>query len=270
MKLRFNEKVHGYFLDGRRIKAVTTVAKVPEDGYALDQWRKRMVAIGVAYNPDLAAQVKLADSEGDKDLLNECAEEAMTRAGAHLAAEAGTKAHATSEAHDRGEEHDDAFTAARWQMMLDAAGFDIDPEMIERMVVYPDEKIAGRFDRLPIRRTDGCHVLADLKTGASAVRYPHSTIIQLALYANAPVLSGELAVIAEDEEGNKTWQTEDFTSLPEDLDRETGYVLYMPEGGELEVWAANLKLGWKCVQDICLPTLRWRAIPHERLIKRVA
>jgi hypothetical protein len=48
VKLRYDDKQHAYWLDGRRCKGVTTVAKIPEDTYRLSLWSQRQVAIGVA------------------------------------------------------------------------------------------------------------------------------------------------------------------------------------------------------------------------------
>ena len=42
MHLKYNDRQHAYWLDGSRCKGVTTVAKIPDDTYNLDQWRKRM------------------------------------------------------------------------------------------------------------------------------------------------------------------------------------------------------------------------------------
>jgi hypothetical protein len=263
MKLKYNDKVHGYWLDGKRLKGVSTAAKLLDDSYSLDQWRKRMVAIGVAGSEELIEKINRTD-QGDRDGLNNLAEEALQLAGASLAAEAGTATHTETERVDRGEPAD-PLVAMRWRGMLASAGLEIVPEMIERVVIYPEHRIAGRFDRLVRRVSDGKLVTIDLKTGTSAVRYPQATVTQLAMYANAPLLAGEMTVVDE-----VTSFTEIFTPMPDDLDRETGYMLHMPADGDAGVYSLNLKLGWKCVEQIILPGLRWRALPHEKLIKKVA
>lgn len=272
MKLKYNDKVHGYWLDGKRCKGVSTIAKLLDDSYSLDQWRKRMVLLGAAQSEDLIDRVN-ATAQDDRDALNDLAEEALTLAGASIAADAGTEAHTQTERSDRGEAAD-PIVAARWQDMLQSVGLEIDTSLIERVVVYPEQRICGRFDRLARRIIDGRLVTVDLKTGASAVRYPHSTVTQLAAYANAPLLAGEMEDVSplpvEDPQYGYVGLTEDFTPLPDDLDREVGYMLHMPFDGEHAVYSVNLKLGWKCVNDLIFPALRWRSMPHDKLIKRVS
>lgn len=262
MKLKYVEGHHGYYLDGKRCKGVSSVAKIPEDTWALDQWRKRMVAIGVAHDDDLVLAIRKA--HGDRDIINELAEEAMTGAGAHLAADRGTQVHATTEAHDLGQDVDDAFDAHRWSSLLDAHGFDVVPRLVERVVVFPEHRICGRFDRFALRRHDYRLAAIDLKTGKSAIRYPHSTVIQLALYANAPLMAGEMEEV---EPG--VFVTEEFEPLPESLDRETGYVIYLPDGADSGVHPVNLKLGLKAFNEVILPTLAWRQTSQEKLIRRL-
>lgn len=262
MKLKYVEGHHGYYLDGKRCKGVSSVAKIPEDTFGLDQWRKRMVAIGVAHDPLIADAVVKAGS--DKTTLNGLAELAMTGAGAHLAAERGTAVHATSEAYDLGQNVDDAFDAQRWANTIEAAGFTIVPDLIERVVVYPEYRICGRFDRFALRSHDGRLAALDLKTGPSAINYPHSTVLQLAMYANAPLMAGPM-----DEIEPGVFVTEEFYPLPESLDRETGYVIYLPDGADSGVHPVNLKLGWQAFNEVVLPTLAWRKQPHEKLIRRL-
>jgi hypothetical protein len=263
VRLKYVERVHGYWLDGVRCKGVSTVAKIPEDTWNLDQWRKRMVAVGVAGNPELVAAIQGAKPD-DKNLLNDLAEQAMAEAGAHLKAERGTQVHTTTEQHDLGQDVDDAFDAERWRMTLDGAGFDVIPSLIERVVVFPEQKICGRFDRYALRRHDGMLAALDLKTGPSAIKYPHSTVIQLAMYANAPLMAGPM-----DEVEPGVFVTEEFTPLPANLDREVGYVIYLPDGSDGGVHPVNLKAGWKAVNEVVFPTLGWRKYPLEKLIRRL-
>ena len=75
MRLKYDDKWHSYWLDGRRCKCVTTVAKIPDDTYSLDQWRKRQVAIGMAMSPPLVERAAAHFDERDK--VDEVAEEAM-------------------------------------------------------------------------------------------------------------------------------------------------------------------------------------------------
>lgn len=268
MKLRYNDKVHGYWLaeDGGKLvrcKGVSTCAKIPDDDFTLSEWRKRMVAIGVAHNTILSMDIRQA--HGDRNKIDLLAEQAMTEAGAHLAAEAGTAAHTRTEKHDAGEAVEDfEMQLVRWRGMLDTAGLEIVTDLIERVVVYPEQRICGRFDRLARRLSDGKLVCIDLKTGTSAVKYPHAVATQLAMYANAPLLAGTMTEVEPGVE-----ETQEFYPLPDDLDRETGYLMHLPEDGEAAVYAVNLKLGWRVTEEVIFPTLNWRSVPVKDVIRKL-
>jgi len=262
MKLKYNDKIHAYWLDGKRCKGMSTLSKVPDDTFSLDQWRKRMVLLGVARKPELAKQA--AAHHDDRDKLNAIAEEALVIAGASDAANAGTATHRIIERHILGEEiilTDDAkLVVANFAQVMESVGLRPIPEAVEQVVVYPEQRVAGRFDHLAYRIADDRPVVVDVKTGASAIRYPHATSVQLAGYANAP-LHATLPI-------GRDGVTEEFLPPPEGLDREVGYVVSMTDEGA-HVYSVNLKLGWKCLEQIIFPTLNWRSIPAEKLIKRV-
>lgn len=262
MKLKYNDKVHGYWLDGKRCRGVSTCAKIPDDTFALDQWRKRQVAIGLAMKPSLLESV--AAHHNDRSKLDLLCEEAMTAAGASDAAEAGTAAHRVTERMDSDEEiiwtPAARRTANQWKAVLEHGGIDIVTDLVERVVVYPEWRLCGKFDRVGRRRSDGRLVAIDLKTGESAVRYPHAVATQLALYANAPLLAGEWDGL--------DGETEHFEPLPADLDREVGYMIHLPADDDASIYAVNLKLGWKCVQEVIFPTLAWRDTPVGKIIKK--
>src|SRR5690606_25575916 len=145
-KLKYVDKTHAYYLDGKRAKSVTTVAKVPEDGYALELWGKRMVAIGMASAPHLVEAA--AAHFDDRDKLNEIVEEAETLARTHHAATRGTAMHRVTERADRGEAMllTDllAATVDAWRAALDVAGYEVLPEFIERAVGYREQRKVGR------------------------------------------------------------------------------------------------------------------------------
>jgi PD-(D/E)XK nuclease superfamily len=263
MKLRYTDSNHSYWLDGKRCRGISTTAKILDDTYDLDRWRKRMVAKGVAMSDELVEAINGLD-EGDKSSLDDLAEQAIILAGATTAADRGTRQHAVTEAHDRGEKHDDPVTADRWASTLKAAGFRIEDALIERCVVWPEQKIVGRFDRLAWRESDGQLVVIDLKTGSSAIRYPQSTVLQLTMYANAPLLAGEMT---EFEEGK--FETEEFTPMPAVLDPDVGYIIHLPDDGDGGVYSVNLRLGLRAAKDIVFPALRWRGLKHDKLIRKV-
>ncbi len=253
MKLTYNDRQHAYWLDGHRCKSVTTVAKIPDDTYALDQWRKRMVVTGMAMSPPLVERAAAHFDERDK--LDEIAEEALVVARSHEAAARGTAAHRITERIDLGLQVIDTELSrqveAAWTKALDDAGLDVVPELVERIVVYPQRFIAGRFDRICRRRSDQHGVIVDLKTGDNAVRYPHSISVQLAMYANAPAMAGPIPPAGG--------TTTHFDELPAKLDREVGYIVHMPAEDKAEVVPIDIAAGWQAVEQIVFPVLEWRA-----------
>lgn len=252
MKLRYDDQSHAYWLDGVRCKSVTTVAKIPDDTYNLEQWGNRQVAIGLAMKPDLVQAV--AAHVEDRDKLNELCQQAREIAGANDASRRGTAAHRITELHDQGKDVIATELAtsilASWTEVLDAAGLEVVPEWMERIVVFPEHRICGKFDRIVRRKRDGALVIADLKTGERAIKYPHSIAVQMALYANAPAVAAELPPSGG--------TTEDFSPLPDGLDRNVGYIIHIPEMGTASVAEVDIAGGWEVARDVCFPVLRWR------------
>ena len=257
MKLRYDDDQHYYWLDGKRCKSVTTVAKIPEDLYRLQQWEKRQVAIGLASDPDLIEAV--AAHVDDDDILNGLCEKAKEKAGANRASRRGTAGHRVTERHDAGQDIIPTPMAtdivAGWGQVLAAAGLEIIPELMERIVVFPDQRICGKFDRIA-RTRKGRLVMLDLKTGERAIKYPHAIAVQLALYANAPMMAGTL---------NWKGETEEFEPLPE-LDRKWGVVIHLPENGPAQAVKIDIEAGWETAKEICFPTIRWRSKRQNDLV----
>ncbi len=261
MKLRFDEENHAYYLDGVRAKGVTSGAKIPEDTYNLEQWEKRMVAIGLASDPDLL-QAVAAHTE-DKKILNGLCDKAKTIAKADRGSQRGTAAHRVTELHDEGKyvvPTELATTVvAGWSAILDACGFEIIPDYMERIVVYPDLKVCGMFDRI-VRTRKGKLVILDLKSGENAIQYPRPMAVQLALYANAPLLAGKL---------DRNGETTDFEPMPE-VDKKWGVIIHLPETGPVQAVRIDIEKGWKAAQEIVFPTYRWRKVYPEQLLKPLA
>lgn len=252
MKLSYNDRQHAYWLDGARCKGVTSVAGIPDDTYNLQQWAKRTVALGMAVDTSLSERA-LAHHD-DKRELGYVAEDAMRAAKAHEAADRGTAVHRVLERHDLGENIIDTPQSralrAAYDKALDAAGLVVVPEYVERIVVYPEHKIAGRFDRLMRRRRDGKLVIADVKTGSGAVKYPHKTAVQLALYANAPLMAGDIPRDGGD--------TEDFEKLPDKIDMRWGYIIFAPSSDAIEVVKIDIARGWSKGWKAAQLALDWR------------
>lgn len=257
MKLNYKDKGHEYWLTQgsrkQRCKSVTGLAKIPDDTYHLDLWKLRSVAIGLAKSPTLLESV--AAHHTDKRKLNDLCEEALKVAGAGDAAERGTMTHRVAERVDRGEEAIETATsrkiAANWDNALKEAKLTVVPELTERCVVYPDQLVCGKFDRI-LGRADGSLVMADIKSGQNAVAFPHGISIQLALYAYAPLL----AAAWDGLDGEVT----DFDPLPDELDKKVGLIIHMPSPDEpARIHEINIVAGQRMVENVIWPTLKWRA-----------
>jgi PD-(D/E)XK nuclease superfamily len=251
VKLRYDDANHAYWLDGKRCRSISAVAKIPDDTYSLEQWRKRQILVGVATLPGLVERA--AAHFDDRDALDRIAEEALTAARSHEAAAHGTAAHRITERIDLGEMILDSPQAravrAAWQEALGRAGLVIVPELVERIVLYPERRIVGRFDRIARREADDQLVVLDIKTGTSAVRYPHAVAVQLALYAYAPLMAAPLP------RGGGT--TEVFEEMA-DVDRSVGYMVHMADDDKADVLAVDLEAGWRGAQA-SFGVLDWRA-----------
>ncbi len=250
-RLIYNDEKHTYYLNGRRAKGCTTVAKLAPDSYQLEQWRKRQVAIGFTLEPRLRERVAV-DLE-NKDAVDAVCEEAMRVAGAHHAANRGTQRHRASEIFDTGgtliTEQQEA-DARAWVRTLDAYGIEIVKDYIEGFAIWPEFNVAGRFDR--IAKYDGRHVMLDLKSGANAVKYAQGTSVQLALYAYAPLISKTISTA-----GDKS-TIEEWTPPPADLDLKTGYVVLLGDGMDVgELWEIDIEHGWLGAQ-LALNMVNWR------------
>jgi hypothetical protein len=256
VKLRYNDKVHGYWLDGKRCKGVSTIAKATDDSTALDLWSKRMVLVGAASSPQLVEAAAAHFDEREK--LDELAEEALRLAKSHHAAMTGTAVHRVLERADLGESilmtPDANAVILSWNRLLDAAGFEVVPEYVERIVVYPDRRIAGRLDRILRRKTDGRLFLGDVKTGQNAVKYPHSTAIQLAGYGNAPLMVGA----APSKVDGDAVEYDTFEPMP-DIDKDIAYVAHVTGPESIELVPFNIAAAWDAVERIVFPMLfEWR------------
>jgi hypothetical protein len=254
LKLSYNDRQHAYWLDGKRCKGVTTVAKVPDDTYNLQNWQKRQVALGMAFDETLIERA-IAHHD-DKQALNLVAEDALRAAKSHQAAARGTAIHRTLERHDLGEHIIDTAQnralRAAYDKALDAAGLTVLPQYIERIVVHPKVNVAGRLDRIFKRRRDGKYVIGDIKSGSNAVKYPQSTSVQLAMYAYAELMAGPIPADGGD--------TEEFEKLPEKLDLKFGYIVHAPDEHTVEIVKIDIARGWKIAQNAIFPILEWRNV----------
>ena len=216
----------------------TTWAKTLADTWALTEWLKRVVAVGMARRPDrlaLAAN-KTAD---DKDALREVIEAAEETGGANEKRRIGTALHEMLEIIDGGgtanvpaqfAPHVVAYRAA-----LESGGVRVIPELIERVIVVDSLTVAGTADR--IVEVDGKRYIADLKTGSDPLKFGRGEIsIQLALYAR----------------GDALWNTATSTREPmPEVDQTKALVIHLPATDAAPVctlhWV-DIEAGWQAAQ----------------------
>jgi hypothetical protein len=253
VKLVYNDEQHAYWLDGRRVKSASKVANICADMFTVEQWGKRMVAIGMTLDPSLAERV--AVDLDNKETINKVCDKAKDLAKANAKAERGTQRHRVLELLLLGQ--DDMFItpqqkadAVVLQRTLDRYHLEPIPDRVEQFIAYPDDGVVGRYDA--ILRHDGGTVLVDLKGGINAVRYPHSTLTQLALYRFAPYTSK--AIIKN---GDKS-TVDEWTGWPDDLNDEVAYVIHCDDEAEVgDLYRLDLAHG-KAGAELALQVVAWR------------
>jgi hypothetical protein len=174
--LKFNAKVHRYWLDGKPVPGVTTLLKDGLPKPALIYWSARTVAEYVADNPDAIETLRDMGREPMVNALKGVPWEKRDKAAAK-----GTDIHALAERVVHGEDVevpeelvDSVQGYADW---LDR--FDVRPVLTERSCANRKHWYAGRFDLIADIGPD--RWLLDAKTGGA---YPDAAL-QLDAYRNA-------------------------------------------------------------------------------------
>lgn len=238
--LKYNDDAHAYWVDGKRWSTASSYGKRIEDGTRLELWGKRMVLKGAAQDPSCLHDV-IAHQDDDK-ALNDIAARCMSIAGANDASRKGSTRHRIFELSDLGKLHVSTPEVDRyvelWEGALSAAGVEILPEYVERVVVCPELGVCGMFDR--VARYNGRLVVVDLKTGKGKVAFAHAMAVQLAIYAHAAWLAAGEGVRTGDV---TTWA--EFEPMPQ-VDQEVGLIIAMPvDSDEAEVHEIDLERGWR-------------------------
>jgi hypothetical protein len=253
MRLTYTDSSHRYRLDGTPSKSASGAAKITADDFALEQWEKRMVAVGMTVRPDLAERV--AVDLTNREAIQAVCDDAKEAAKANNAANRGSQRHRVLELTLLGQT-DEFVTEQQRQdgRILDRTldRYSLEPmlDRVEQFVVWPQIPICGRYDC--ILKYGGTPAMFDLKSGRSAVDYPHSTVTQLALYAYAPKTSKTITRKGD------SWMCEDWTTMPDGMDLDVGYVILVGDDDEVgTLYALDLKHGYRAA-TAAMEIVAWR------------
>ena len=209
----------------------TTFVDVLEDKYNLQQWEKRMVALGLAARRDLLLAV-VASKPDDKKHLDDIAKQAKEAALASAGATIGTALHSLAERIDRGQETGPVPEEYRGDLEAYInATHGLEMLAIEQFTVLDALKIGGIPDRVA-RIGDRCFI-ADIKTGS--IEFGALKIaMQLAVYSRSvpyDFLTGE----------RDPWTIE--------LDQDRAIVIHLPErSGTCTLHWVDIARGWEAVE----------------------
>lgn len=262
MKLVYHDTKHAYYLDGKRCKGVTTVAKIPTDTWSIDRYNERQVAIGMAVDRNIAENV--ATHIDNKDRLNNLVEDAKWAAKSHLKADRGTQMHRVLELILLGQEiklltDQQRRDAEVLKRTLDRYKLTPHMNLTEQFVCWPQHLVAGRFDAV-LERPDGTLWLVDLKSGPNAIKYPQSTACQLALYARAPHVSVDAPAFG-DRQTIENWRT-----MPEKLDYKWARVLLCePDATTGTMHRIDIQHGWGGAMK-ALELVKWRKVNNTDIV----
>jgi hypothetical protein len=262
MLLKYFDSNHAYYLDGKRAKGVTTLAKIPTDTYSIDRWTERMVAIGVTVDPTIRENI--ACHIDNKQRLNDFCEEAKKAAKAHEKADRGTQMHRVLELVLLDQEiklitDQQRRDAVALKRTLDRYKLTPHLNLTEQFVAWPDQVVCGRFDAV-LERPDGKQWLVDLKSGPNAVAYPQSTAVQLALYARAPHVSVDAPAYGDKQE------VTDWRTMPENLDYKYARVLLCTPTDDVgTLHRIDIEHGWAGARK-ALEIVKWRKVNNDQIV----
>jgi hypothetical protein len=268
-RYRFPHPVTGKHTSGQR---ASKYAEGIQDKYALDQWKGRMIVLGMAIRPDLIEKALSALRNEDpakvaklkREYLNKVAEDARLAAGSKTRAKKGTQLHAYTEEIDAGTREladvpeDYRRDAEAYVTALADAGFAPVVGLIERSVYCDELGVTGTFDRV-LRCTrdtqvvdldgrqvmvhEGEFVIGDVKSGDNIESPWLEILVQEAVYAHA---INENGIAVQDEPGGP-WRWSPLADQGVDKVREdVGIVMHIPYGThECSLYFADLITGWR-------------------------
>jgi hypothetical protein len=229
----------------------SSAGKAIESTKALEQWGRRMVAIGVATREDLRLSVAAhaVDPDGNKSILNDLAEQALEAAKASAAATTGTALHKVTEYDDDGivvpgigetaTRDLDAYRACKTR-------YGVTMHRAEQFVVCDELGVAGTFDRaMSVEMVPDVLYVGDVKTGNTAkdrngnierddlgrpvLAYVTSIAVQLAVYAHSALYDPATGARS-----------------PLGVHQGAAIVIHLPQGlGSCELYWLDIAAGWE-------------------------
>lgn len=224
----------------------TTLARTLSDEYMLNQWRIRQVVFGIGQRQDLFALAASAHPD-DRNTLQSIGDQAQAAAESDKGANLGRALHAFTQRLDGRGVPDGTPDMYRpylraYASAMRAAGFEIQPQLIERIVACPEIRTAGQFDRLllpsgvpdsPTTR----YVVGDLKTAKlDSITFAWLEIaIQLSVYAHSPVMWNH--------------EKQKYEAMPP-VDLEYAIVMHLPQDlppdqARCDIYRVDILKGWE-------------------------
>lgn len=223
----------------------TSLAKVLDDTFMLEQWRIRKTLLGLAARDDLAANLSQLSTElaggimeetDIRDALNSIAGDAQSSAGTDRANEHGSAVHDWAAWVDAGlisvHQVPEMFRPAvrKHLELLAAHQLIVIPEYTERIVINTQLNCVGTLDRIFEIGALGPMVLGDLKTSGKLDHSWLAFLVQLAFYQSCDLM------LSPD---GSSWEP-----MPS-LDPAVAFIIHLPSSDieQADVVPINLTLG---------------------------
>lgn len=228
--------------DGEQVgwTRATTFASTLAEAHGLRIYEQRQVAFGMGRRPDLVTLASTIAGPEDKKALGAIVDSAHEAAGTQAKANRGTAVHTAIQRVEQASDFNAAIAATPDELRADVLGYfsaltnahggplQIIPDLVERVVIVPQYRVAGTPDNY-VLCPDGKIRVLDKKTG----NLDYASIefaVQLALYANAKAL--------------RNYGTNSYEPLPEIA---TDYAIIahvVPGTGKTELMRVNIAWGW--------------------------
>ncbi len=236
--------------DGRdeQYRRATTLAGAAEYTGNLERRSMRYLASGLSHARDLVARAALLGPD-DRE-MDGIVYDALARTTIDESANMGTAFHDIVERIIMGQKPEipeewESFVTDYFEAIREA-GFEIVPELCERTVLNPYLGVAGRFDNVLRRLSDGRLFMGDNKTGKDPFKYGVAKmVVQLYTYVSSPLMWDPIS--------------DTMVEKPE-VDTDTAIIIHIPlaEGGPVTVNPLPLTDGPE-LAETCKRVLEFRS-----------